>query len=105
MYRNKPASALKALSRALPPPPGKRSGRYRALPNTPRTLRRPPFPSPPPLHAPTHRPPPPPPPLLSLALPCTTGAACTGAQDDAPGFTEGSSLSLLNRMLFEQLDY
>ncbi|MDH1290559.1 OprD family porin [Comamonas terrigena] len=43
--------------------------------------------------------------LLSLALLCSTGAACAGAQDDATGFTEGSSLTLLNRMLFEQLDY
>lgn len=44
-------------------------------------------------------------PLVSLALLCTAGAACAGAQDSATGFIEGSSLNLLNRVVAEQLDY
>lgn len=41
--------------------------------------------------------------VIAPLVVCVTAHA--GAQDDAKGFVEGSSLSLLNRLVYEQLDY
>ncbi|WP_240933404.1 OprD family outer membrane porin [Diaphorobacter sp. HDW4B] len=42
--------------------------------------------------------------LAALGL-ASTGVAHAGAQDDAKGFVEGSSLQMHNRYVYEQLDY
>ena len=41
----------------------------------------------------------------ALAACATASSVHAGSQDDAKGFAEGSSLNLLNRLFYEQLDY